>query len=100
MSALKLCKRSKGLDTGNKEQVLIHLKTCSLCQQRSAGCFCLYKESMCAEDTDAALWELGNLRVFEDLQQQPKEPTVSNFCLCIAAVHIGVTQSNSMLAIP
>lgn len=36
-----------------------------------------------------ALWELGHLRVFQDLKQQPKDPCASNVCLSITAVHIG-----------
>lgn len=50
---------------------------------------CWFKEGICAGDTDAALWELGHLRVFQDLKQQPKDPCASNVCLSIIAVHTG-----------
>lgn len=62
MSALKVYKRSKGLDTGDEEQELtlkdmksiliyVGVQDVSLCSS------CLFKAGICAGDTDVALWE-------------------------------------------
>lgn len=63
MSALKLCKRSKGLDTGYKEQVLMHSQIkCSPCQCRSRVCSssCLF---MCKINIVQEKLEVVNLKV-------------------------------------
>lgn len=83
---------------GNKEQVLTHTQKdavwINIVVHDVSLCF---KENICAEDTDIAPWELGNLGVSK---HQPKDPSASNFCICITSVHNGVTESDSMLAIP
>lgn len=95
MSALKVYKRSKGLDTGNEEQVLTlkDMKPILIyvgVQDVSLRSPCLFKEGICAGDADVTLWELGHLSVFQDNSQRtPLHLTVD----CITAVRIGVTQS-------
>lgn len=58
MSALKLCKRSKGLDTGNKEQVLMHTEKHAVWINMGVqeGCFFMCKDNICAGDTNITLW--------------------------------------------
>lgn len=80
MSALKLCKRAKGLDTGNKEQALMHTQKHAVCVnievQDVSLCLSMFKESVCAGDADVALWELCNecVKTFW-LKQQPNDPS-------------------------
>lgn len=104
MSALKLCKRSKGLDTGNKDEALTHTSKHAVCiniEVQDVSLFlAMFKESICAGDTDVALWELGHLRVCQNFLVKTTAKVPPLRLTCITTVHIGVTQSYSMLAIP